>query len=168
MSKEFKYIRKASEVTGNTTAFTEIVINTSPEVVRTKFLEFEKWSEWNPVIPKIAIKKGDINNLATKPTLDLTLNFGRKGDPAPAPLHPKVYENSPEVFNWGFNMGLIKAEHVHIFESIDNGKKTRFINYERMSGPLKAGVMSAEMKANMVSKYNTLNAAFKKICEAND
>jgi hypothetical protein len=162
------YIRQASEVTGKTTAFTEIVINASPEVVRAHFLAFEKWSEWNTVIPKIAVKSGNIDSMETKPTIDLTLNFGRKNDPAPAPVNPKVIENSPEVFNWGFNMGLIKAEHVHIFESIDGGKSTRFINYERMSGLMKGAVMNAEMRENMVAKYNEMNAAFKKVCESSN
>ena len=162
------YIRQASEVTGKTTAFTEIVINASPEVVRAHFLAFEKWSEWNTVIPKIAVKSGNLDSMETKPTIDLTLNFGRKNDPAPAPVNPKVIENSPEVFNWGFNMGLIKAEHVHIFESIDGGKSTRFINYERMSGLMKGAVMNAEMRENMVAKYNEMNAAFKKVCESSN
>jgi hypothetical protein len=40
MSKKTSYIKQANEVTGKTTAFTEIIINASPEVVRGKFLEF--------------------------------------------------------------------------------------------------------------------------------
>ena len=165
MSKKTSYIKQASEVTGKTTAFTEIIINASPELVRTKFLDFKKWSNWNTVFPKISVKKGNINDLTTKPTLDLVINFGRKNDPAPAPTNPKVYENSPEVFYWGFNWGLLKAEHVHIFESIDGGKKTRFINYEKMSGLMKGLVMKPAMRENMVVKYNTMNTAFKKYCE---
>jgi hypothetical protein len=166
MKKKTLYIRQANEVKGKTTAFTEIIINASPEVVRAKFLDFEKWSEWNTVFPKIAVKKGNIDDLQTKPTLDLVINFGRKNDPAPAPVNPKIYENSPEVFNWGFRFGVLKAEHVHIFESIDGGKKTRFVNYERMSGPMKSLVMKPEMRENMVANYNSMNAAFKKVCEA--
>ena len=165
MSKKTSYIKQASEVTGKTTAFTEIIINASPELVRTKFLDFKKWSNWNTVFPKISVKKGNINDLTTKPTLDLVINFGRKNDPAPAPVNPKVYENSPEVFFWGVNWGLLKAEHVHIFESIDAGKKTRFINYEKMSGLMKGLVMKPAMRENMVVKYNTMNTAFKKYCE---
>lgn len=168
MSKKTSYIKQASQVTGKTTAFTEIIINASPELVRTKFLDFEKWSDWNTVFPKISVKKGNINDLTTKPTLDLVINFGRKNDPAPAPTNPKVYENSPEVFYWGFNWGLLKAEHVHIFESIDGGKKTRFINYEKMSGLMKGLVMKPAMRENMVVKYNTMNTAFKKYCEVSE
>ena len=168
MSKKTTYIRQASEITNKTTAFTEIIIDASPEVVRAKFLDFEKWNDWNTVFPKISVKKGNINDLTTKPTLDLVINFGRKNDPAPAPTNPKVYENSPEVFYWGFNWGLLKAEHVHIFESIDGGKKTRFINYEKMSGLMKGLVMKPAMRENMVVKYNTMNTAFKKYCEVSE
>jgi hypothetical protein len=168
MSKKTSYIKQASEITGKTTAFTKIIINASPEVVRARFLDFEKWGEWNTVFPKISVKKGNINDLTTKPTLDLVINFGRKNDPAPAPTNPKVYENSPEVFYWGFNWVLLKAEHVHIFESIDGGKKTRFINYEKMSGLMKSLVMKPALRENMVVKYNTMNAEFKKYCEVSE
>jgi hypothetical protein len=168
MSKKTTYIKKSSEVIGKTTAFTEIIINASPEEVRARFVEFEKWGEWNTVFPKISVKKGNLNDLTTKPTLNLVINFGRKNDPAPAPTNPKVYENSPEVFYWGFNWGILKAEHVHIFESVDGGKKTRFINYEKMSGPMKGLVMKQEMRENMVAKYNTMNTAFKKYCEVSE
>ena len=168
MSKKTSYIKQASEVTGKTTAYTEVIINASPEVVRERFLDFEKWSKWNTVFPKIAVEKGNINDLTTKPTLDLVINFGRKNDPAPAPTNPKVYENSPEVFYWGFNWGILKAQHVHIFESIDGGKKTRFINYEKMSGLMKGLIMKPAMRENMVAKYNTMNTAFKTYCESSE
>jgi hypothetical protein len=164
MKKNQTYIRNASEVTGKNTAFTEIEINASPELVRSKFLAFDKWGDWNSVIPQIAIKTGNLNNLKTKPTLDLTLNFGRKNDPAPAPVSPKVYENSAEVFNWGFNIGVLKAVHVFIFEPIDEGKKTRLVHYEKMEGVLKF-VMNEKMKASMVDHYNKMNESLKKISE---
>lgn len=160
------YIRQVKEIKGKTTAFTEIIINVSPNTVRAKFLDFKKWSDWNTVIPSIEVKKGDINNLNTKPNLALVLNFGRKNDPQPAPLNPIIYENSLEVFCWGFNWGILKAEHVHIFESINGGQNTRYIHYERMSGLMKRLVMKPEMRENMVDKYNTMNIDLKEYCEA--
>lgn len=164
--KTMKYCRQASDTKGKHTAFTEIEIDASPEIVRSKFLEFEKWSEWNTVIPEIAIKSGDLNDLSTKPTLDLMLNFGRKGDPAKAPVYPYVYDNNEEVFNWGFRKGiLISAEHVFIFESINNGKGTRLVHYEKMKGMLKAFIMTKKTRANMIAKYNEMNEGFKTFCE---
>ena len=161
-----EYSHQASEIEGKHVAYTEIEINASPEVVREKFLEFEKWGEWNSVIPAIAVKTGDINDLSTEPTLELTLDFGRKGDPSPAPLFPAVYDNNEEVFNWGFKKGgLISAEHVFIFEPINDGKGTRFLHYEKMKGMLKSFIMTKKTKANMTEHYNKMNAALKVICE---
>lgn len=162
------YIRQAKDIKGKTTAFTEIIINATPDEVREKFLDFKKWGEWNTVIPNISVKKGNINNLDTNPTLALELNFGRKNDPALAPVNPKVNENSPEIFNWGFNWAILKAEHIHIFETQNDGKATRYVHYERMSGLLSRLVMRPAMKANMVDKYNAMNLGFKKYCEVSE
>lgn len=162
------YIRQVQEIKGKTTAFTEIIIDASPDSVRAKFLDFEKWGEWNTVIPNIEVKRGNINNLNTKPNLALVLNFGRKNDPSPAPVNPEIFENSHEIFCWGFNWGILKAEHVHIFESIDGGQNTRYIHYERMSGLMKGLVMKTAMRENMVAKYNSMNIAFKKYCEVSE
>ena len=98
ISKNIYYIKKTSETTGKTTVFAQIIINASPELVRAKFLDFKKWNEWNTVFPKIKVKKGNLNELTTKLTLDLVRNFGRKHAPAPAQTNPKVYENSPKGF----------------------------------------------------------------------
>jgi hypothetical protein len=164
-NNEQTYIRNENQVKGKRTVYTEIIINATPQVVRAKFLEFEKWPEWNAVIPKIAIKAGDINDLSTEPTLDLTLDFGRKNDPSQAPTFPIVTENNKEVFNWGFKMAILKAEHVFIFEPTNNDKGTRLVHYERMSGLLKSFVLTKKTKANMTVRYNAMNAALKTICE---
>ena len=160
------YIRQVSEVKGKATAFTEIIIHAPTEVVREKFLNFTKWGEWNTVFTKIEVKKGNIDKLETQPTLNLEIDFGRKNDPLPSPISPRVYENSPEIFHWGFNYRILKAEHIFIFESIENNNSTRFINYETARGLLKGLVMTQTFRENMITNYNTMNVAFKKICEA--
>ncbi|MFT6369705.1 MAG: hypothetical protein ACJAWH_000785 [Maribacter sp.] len=114
MSDKTFYIKQTSEITGKTTAFTEIIINASPELVRAKFLDVKKWNEWNTVFPTIGVKKRKLNDLTTKPTLDLVINSGQKNDPIPVPSNPKVCENSPKVFYWRFNWGILKAQHEHI------------------------------------------------------
>lgn len=167
MQNTGKHFRNANEVTGKQIAFTEIQINASPEVVRAKFLDFEKWSSWNDVIPKIAVKSGDISKLETKPKLDLTLDFGRKNDPSQAPVNPVVSENNATVFNWGFKLWFfLSAEHVFLFEPINNGKGTRLVHYEAMNGILKSFVMSEKTKANMTNRYNSMNQGLKKLCES--
>ncbi|MFY0675296.1 MAG: SRPBCC domain-containing protein [Bacteroidia bacterium] len=159
------YITDASQVKGKHTIFTEIVINASPQVVRAKFLEFQKWGEWNSMIPEIALKTGNLDSIETKPTLDLTLDFSRKNDPAPAPVFPEVYANNKQVFEWGFHKWYLHANHPHLFESLDNGTKTRFINYEVMGGLFKSLIMTKKTKANMTEHFIKMNKDFKKFCE---
>tara|TARA_Y100000389_G_scaffold185667_1_gene205295 strand:- start:466 stop:666 length:201 start_codon:yes stop_codon:yes gene_type:complete len=43
--KSYNYIRKADEVKGKRIVYTEINIDASTELVRSKFLEFSKWSK---------------------------------------------------------------------------------------------------------------------------
>ncbi len=81
------------------------------------------------------------------------------------PQYPEVYDNSAEAFVWGFKKSILRANHVFIFESINNGKGTRLVHYEKMSGFLKAFVMTKKTKANMFEKYNTMNQSFKSFCE---
>jgi hypothetical protein len=148
------------------TVYTEITINASPKVVRAKFLEFEKWPEWNTVIPYIAVISGDINDLATEPALELTLDFGRKKDPQMAPVKPKVVINNDMRFVWGlYNGFILKAEHVFIFEPTDNGKGTHLIHYEKMNGMLSPIFITKKVSANMYQSYNLMNESLKRICE---
>lgn len=159
------YIKNTSEIKGKTTAFTEIIIDAPLEIVRETFLDFKKWDEWNTVFTKLKVKKGDINNIDSKPRLGFDINFGRKNDPSPSPISPTVYQNSPEIFHWGFNYGILKANHVYVFEPI-NAISTRFINYEEVNGLLKGMLMTPSFRENMINNYNNMNAAFKKVCES--
>lgn len=159
------YINDSTLVKGKHTIYTETVINASPEVVRAKFLEFQKWPEWNSMIPQIAVKRGSIEKLETKPTLKMTLDFNRKKDPSPAPVYPEVYANNKQVFEWGFRKWYLRANHPHLFESLDNGTKTRFINYESMGGLLKSFIMTKSTKSNMTEHFIKMNEDFKKFCE---
>ena len=64
--KSYNYIKSADEVKGKRTVYTEIDIDASTELVRSKFLEFANWSKWCKVIPEIKIISGDIDNLEIK------------------------------------------------------------------------------------------------------
>lgn len=159
------YLNHADEVQGKHTIYTEIIINAPPEVVREKFLAFEKWPSWNSVITEIAVKTGNIDSLETKPTLGMTFDFNRKKDPAPAPLNPEVYANDGEAFVWGFDLWYLKANHVHFFEPIENGTQTRFINYEEMNGWMRSFVMTKKRKANMTAHFIKMNEELRSICQ---
>ena len=109
---------------------------------------------------------GDINNLETKTKLDLTLDFGRKKDPQKAPVNPIVSVNNKDVFVWGiYNGFLIKAEHVFVFESINDRKGTHLIHYERMTGILGPFLITKKLKENMTKRYNIMNQDLKNICK---
>jgi hypothetical protein len=162
----YDYLKNIDEVKGKRTVFTEIDIDASPEVVKKKLLEFDKWPEWCKVIPKIKVMDGDINNVETKPKLDLILDFGRKNDPRKSPVNPIVTVNSKNVFVWGvYNGFLIKAEHVFIFEPINDGKGTHLIHYERMTGLLSPFLMTKKLKATMTKHYDIMNQDLKDLCE---
>jgi cellobiose-specific phosphotransferase system component IIB len=148
------------------TVYTEITINAAPEVVRALFLDFEKWPEWNPVIPQIAVISGNINDLSTEPTINLTLDFSRKNDPEKAPVTPEVTVNNELSFVWGiYNGFLITAEHVFIFEPINDGAGTHLIHYEKMNGIMSPFFITKKVSANMFDHYVLMNEALKKLCE---
>jgi hypothetical protein len=166
--KSYNYIKSADEVKGKRTVYTEIDIDASTELVRSKFLEFSKWSKWCKVIPEIKILSGDIDNLETKPKLDLTLDFGRKKDPQKSPMNPIVSVNTKDVFVWGiYNGFLIKAEHVFVFEPINNSRGTHLIHYERMTGIFSPFIITKKLKKNMTNRYNIMNQNLKKFVNNN-
>lgn len=59
-----KYFITQAEVKGKT-AYTEIVINATPEKVREEFLKLNEWPTWNSVIVKIEVLSGGINDIST-------------------------------------------------------------------------------------------------------
>ena len=122
--------------------------------------------KWCKVIPLIKVLNGDINNLESKPKLELTLDFGRKKDPRKAPVNPIVTVNIKQVFVWGiYNGFLIKAEHVFVFEQTNGGEGTHLIHYERMTGILSPLIMTKKIKVTMTEHYNIMNQDLKKLCE---
>jgi len=164
--KSYDYVKSIDEVKGKRTVYTEIDINASPEKVKKIFLEFDQWSKWCKVFPKIEILSGDINLIESKPKLGLTSDFGKKNDPQKFPLNPVVSVNNKKVFIWGINKGiLIKAEHVFVFEPTNEGKRTHLIHYETMTGMLSPFLMTKKVKSNMAERYNIMNKDLKNFCE---
>jgi len=160
--KSYAYLKNIDEVKGKRTVYTEIDINVSPEEVKKIFLEFDQWSKWCKVFPKIEILSGDINLIESKPKLDLTSDFGRKNDPQKFSLNPIVSVNNKNVFVWGIYKGiLITSEHVFVSESTNKGKGTHLIYYERMTGMLSPFLMTKKVKSNMAELYNIMNQDLK-------
>ncbi len=164
--KSYAYLKNIDEVKGKRIVYTEIDINASPEEVKKIFLEFDQWSKWCKVFPKIEILSGDFNHIESKPKLELTSDFGRKNDPKKFPINPIVSVNNKNVFVWGIHNGiLIKAEHVFVFEPKNEGKGTHLIHYETMTGMLSPFLMTNKVKANMEERYTIMNKDLKNFCE---
>jgi hypothetical protein len=147
------------------TAYTEIVINATPEVVRARFLEFEKWPEWNSVITKLEVISGDINDLRNKTQVDALFKMDTTKKPTKAPMKLWVTENSKVAFVWEVKSSFIlRAYHVFLFLPTPDGKSTKLVHYEKMTGFLSL-FMSKKIKANMVDRYGQMNKDLKRICE---
>jgi len=68
-------------------------------------------------------------------------------------------------FGGVYNGFLIKAEHVFVFETVNNGKGTHLIHYERITGILSPFLLTKKVKADMTKHYNIMNQDLKKLCE---
>lgn len=57
MTKKYNYIRQRKDVTSEQTAYTEIVINASPELVKSIFLDFSRKKDpyQAPVNPDVTV-----------------------------------------------------------------------------------------------------------------
>jgi hypothetical protein len=129
-----KYFTSQAEVKGKT-AYTEIVINASPEKLREEFLKLNEWPTWNSVIVKIEVLSGDINDISTKPQIDAAFHIDTTKAPQPAPMKLWLTANDELAFVWEVKNGLLlKAKHVYLFLPEDGGKTTRLVHYERMTG----------------------------------
>lgn len=159
-----KYFRTQAEVKGKT-AYTEIIINASPENVREKFLKLNEWPIWNSVIVKIEVLSGDINDVSTKPQIDALFLMDTTKAPQPAPMKLWLTENSEQAFVWEVKNGLLlKARHVYLFLPEDGRKATRLVHYERMTGFLSL-FFSQKLRQNMEDRYGIMNVELKELCE---
>lgn len=159
-----KYFRTQAEVKGKT-AYTEIVINTTPEEVREKFLKLNEWPTWNSVIVKIEVLSGDINNISTKPQIDAVFHIDTTKPPQPAPMKLWLTANDELAFVWEVKNGLLlNAKHVYLFLPKDGGKTTRLVHYERMTNFLSL-FFSKKLRKNMTERYSFMNEELKRLCE---
>ena len=83
-------------------------------------------------------------------------------------MNPIVSVNTKDVFVWGiYNGFLIKAEHVFVFEPINNFRDTHLIHYERMTGIFSPFIITKKVKKNMTNRYNIMNQNLKKFVNNN-
>jgi len=163
-NKKNKYFTSQADVKGKT-AYTEIVINASPEKVRENFLKLDEWPNWNSVIVKIEVLRGDINNISTKPQIDAVLHIDTTKSPQPAPLKLWLTANNEQAFVWEAKNGfLIRVYHTYLFLPAEGGKATKLLHYERMTGFLSL-FFSKKLRKNMTERYSLMNEELKQLCE---
>ena len=144
--------------------WTEIIIQAPPAVVRSVLLDVKNRTSWDPATTHMEVIKGDINDVSSKPLLKLAFDFKLDGNETKIPFHPRISRNDEECIMWTLKIlgGFFYAmDHVHILEPIDDGKATRFVNYERFNGFLKY-VMDYSSWENC---FKATNEALKKIAE---
>ena len=160
-----QYFKSAAEVKGKRTAYTELLIKASPTEVRDRFLRLEDWPTWNSVITKVVVLEGNLNDASGKTRIDALFHMDTTKVPQKAPMKLWLTENNEEAFVWEVKSGLLlKAYHVFLFLPAEDGKATRLIHYEKMTGFLSL-FMSKKVKNRMVDRYGRMNEDLKKICE---
>ena len=167
--EEFEKFNNENRCSG---AYTEIIIDAPPSVVRSKFLDFETRSTWDPFFRKIQVTKGsldkDENEDPVQPEISLVLDMIMDGKEAAFPMSLKVSCNDEKTFVWGLCIALcgyvlFKADHAHLFlPSDETGKSTRFVQYERI---VSVGQKYVVDEANLLKAYELGNAGLKKVCE---
>ena len=105
--------------------------------------------------------------MTANPRIGLTINAKADGiakNDFTLPFTLPIYKSDDKSIIWGCNwLGgwLFTADHVHLFQSMDEGRATRFVNYERQAGLMK---YLTDVKT-FAKVFQTSNEALKKTCE---
>lgn len=164
--EEFEKIIAESDCVG---AYTEIIIDAPPSVVRSKFLDFETRESWDPFHRKIEVTKGSIDGDDSS-ELEITLTLDMKMNDAPSKFFKPlpVSKNDKESFVWGLEIspcgfGIFRADHANFFFASDEtDNATRFVQYEIMGDIVLRLMFDKEM---LLNAYTAVNQALKKVCE---
>ncbi|EMG48229.1 hypothetical protein SBY92_003130 [Candida maltosa Xu316] len=114
---------------------TNIIIKAKPEEVRSIFLDYKKYPQWNPFFTSFAkySNKQDPNlNVGDELQIDLKL----KGTNHTSTMYPTILTNTENEFTWKGTLvsdWLFTGTHSFKFESID-GDKTLFTQSEEFGG----------------------------------
>lgn len=137
---------------------TEIVINSSPEIIWDVLMNFESYPEWNPFIKSIQgnPKVGGRITAKIQPPESKEMTF-----------KPTVLTNEKhKSFSWLGQLyfkGLFDGEH--IFELVDNGNTTTtFIQREKFSGIL-VPLLKKMLDNNTRKGFEAMNQKLKELAE---
>ncbi|KAI8897726.1 hypothetical protein BC833DRAFT_526733 [Globomyces pollinis-pini] len=146
---------------------TEIVIDCPPELVKSIFMDWSKYPDWNPFITSMSSLKGDFNNPTTSyAQLKVIINIEKQ---SPMTFTPQVLINSPTEFRWVGTVvakWLLAGEHWFQFLPLENGTKTRFVQGECFTG-VGVGLFKLMTSVENTKKgFISMNEALKKLAES--
>lgn len=142
-----------------------IVIDRSPEVVRSTFLDFPSHAKWNPFFVKFEVV-GDTKEVVkgTQFNIDMML----KGDKSPTNMKPTVLVNNEKELRWKgklFADFVFVGEHYFYFNPIQGGKATEVVQSEEFGGILAPVLLAIGMIAKTEERFGDLNEGLKKEAE---
>ena len=114
---------------------------------------------------QIKLVKGQIDDLTTEPAISVVVNSNCDGkEGLSVPFHLRISKIEEGAIIWGVNFSngcLFLVDHVHLFQPLDGGKATRFVNYERQ-----AGIMRYFTNTKTLTRaFQLCNKALKTKCE---
>jgi hypothetical protein len=137
---------------------TEIQIEASADKVWKTFIDFARYPEWNPFIPKIIgePKKGV--------KLEVHLNMpNEKKEMVFKALVLNVEDNKELRWVGKMPLGLFKGERRFFIQAI-NEKQVRFIHSEKFTGILVV-LVKKKINVNARQGFEKMNNALKTVCE---
>lgn len=137
---------------------TEILIESSADKVWKTFIDFARYPEWNPFIPKI------IGEPRKGVKLEVHLNIpNEKKEMVYKALVLNVEENKELRWVGKMPLGLFRGERRFFIEVI-NEKRVRFIHSEKFTGVL-VGLVKKKINVNGRQGFENMNKALKMECE---
>lgn len=142
---------------------TRIEIASPTSKVWSVLTDFEKWSEWNPIIKKA----NGVAALGSKLSITMCGRNGKDGKSGPK-YEPVITEfQEPTSFSWRATMMAgFMFTNGKVFNLKDSGTGTLLIHKETFSGII-VPMMWSQMEGSVPQMLNSMNEALKKKVERN-
>jgi hypothetical protein len=139
--------------------YTEIQIDSTPDLVWKILTNFSDYSSWNPFLTQVAgdVKKGSTIHICVEPPGLKSMNF--------TPIVTKVEANRELRWEGKFIVpNFFDGEHIFILEELE-GRSVRFIHKEIYTGLL-VFLMQKQLNNNTKQGFELMNQALKEKAES--
>lgn len=127
-NEEFDKFNNENRIVG---AYTEIIIDAPPSVVRSEYVDLEKRESWDPFFKKIEVVQGSFelgtdDGIVTK--ISNTIDMNMDGNLTKFPINITVLQNDEKILVWGlkftlFGYLILGVDHAHLFLPADETGK---------------------------------------------